>query len=282
QYLTFADASGDPDEARFVIIGVPFDGTSSFRSGSRHAPNKIREASYNFETYKFEHGADLADKRFYDAGNTEEFGNADTMVKGVYDYVKKFVDKGKFPILMGGEHSITPAAVKCFKDVGVISLDAHLDFRDSYLNEKNSHACTTRRISDIVGVHNVVPLGVRSLSLEEKEDADRMDLKYVNVYDIIEGEGIESAVETAMNHIKKDKIYLSLDMDVIDPSFAPGISNPEPFGVTPLDVKKVINQLKYRLVGFDVVEVSPPWDNGNTSALAARLIREVLITAGGE
>jgi agmatinase len=280
QYLTFADAVENIDEARFVLFGVPFDGTSSFRSGARHAPNKIREASYNFETYMFEHDNDICNIKYYDAGNTDEFGNAETMVKEVYGYVKNLVDKGKFPIMIGGEHSITPSAVRCFQNIGVISLDAHLDFRNSYLNEMNSHACSTRRISEIVGIGNIVPVGVRSLSFEEKEDSARMGLKYIDSFEILEGKGIEKAIKTALKNIKNEWIYLTLDIDVIDPCYAPGVGTPEPFGLTPLDIKKAISLLKDKLVGFDLVEVSPPWDQGITSALAARLIREVIMVVG--
>jgi agmatinase len=280
QYLTFADSSSSFEESRFVIFGVPFDGTCSFRSGARHAPNKIREASYNFETYMFEHDRDISDIEFYDAGNTDEFGNAETMTKGVHAFAKELVDKGKFPIMIGGEHSITPPVVRCFNDVGVISLDAHLDFRNSYLNERNSHACSTRRISEIVGIPHVVPVGVRSFSLEEKEDGEKLGLKFVNAFDIIGGTGIEKVVKSALNTIGREQIYLTLDIDVIDPCYAPAVGTPEPFGLTPLDVKKVIDLVGERLVGFDLVEVSPPWDHGNTAALAARLIREVIIVAG--
>jgi agmatinase len=280
QYLTFADSSSSFDDSRFVIFGVPFDGTSSFRSGARHAPNKIREASYNFETYMFEHDSDISDIEFYDAGNTDEFGNAETMTEGVHAFAKELIDKDKFPIMMGGEHSITPPVIRCFNDVGVISLDAHLDFRNSYLNEKNSHACSTRRISEIVGIQNVVPIGVRSFSLEEKEDAEKLGLKFINSFDIIEGLEIEKAVRSALENIGKERIYLTLDIDVMDPCYAPAVGTPEPFGITPLDVKKVIDLLGERLVGFDLVEVSPPWDHGNTSALAARLIREVIMVVG--
>jgi len=280
QYLTFADASEDFDDSKFVIVGVPFDGTSSFRSGARHAPNKIREASYNFETYMFEHGRDIEDIKFYDAGNTDEFGNADTMTKGVHSYVKDLVGKGKFPIMIGGEHSITPPTVRCFENISVLSLDAHLDFRNSYLNERNSHACTTRRISEIVGVQNVVPVGVRSFSFEEKEDSERMGLKFISSFEVFEGRGIERAIKKALKMIESDRIYLTLDIDVIDPSYAPAVGTPEPFGLTPLDIKKAINLLKDKLVGFDLVEVSPPWDHGNTATLAARLIREVILVVG--
>ena len=280
--LTFADSSCDLEGARFVIFGVPFDATCSFRSGARQGPNKIRESSYNFEPYMFEHAGDVSKVPFCDVGNSEEFGNAESMTKGVYENVKGFVDRGKFPIMLGGEHSITPPAVRCFRDVGVISLDAHMDFRNSYLDERNSHACATRRISEHVGVQNVVPIGVRSFSEEEREDAERMGLAHVSAFELLEGMSIEKAIKTALKHIRSERIYLTLDIDVVDPAYAPAVGTPEPFGLHPYDVKKAIDLLGDRLVGFDLVEVSPPWDHGNTAALAARLVREVLMVVGGK
>lgn len=273
----FADANSSLDEARFAIFGVPFDKTSSFRSGSALAPDKIREASYNFETYMFEHDEDIESIDFCDLGNLEEFENVNRMVQGVEEFTKGIVEKGKIPIVLGGEHSLTAGIVKCFEDIGVIVLDAHLDFRDEYEGEKFSHCCTVRRISDIVGVSNVVPIGVRSFSKEEKTDAEELGLRFISSYELREKTSMQEAVEKALSWIGRDKIYLSLDMDMIDPAFAPGVSNPEPFGLDPMEVKKCINHLDDRLVGFDVVEISPPFDNGNTSALAARLVREAIM-----
>ena len=272
--LKFADANSSFNDAKFVIFGVPFDSTSSFRSGSRFAPNRIREASYNFETYLMEHDIDLTDVPFHDAGNLDEYGNVDEMTGAVEDAVKKILPK--FPILIGGEHSLTIGAVKTLKNVSVVFIDAHLDFRDEYLGIKNSHACVSRRISEIVGIENVFSIGVRSFSREEKNDAEKLGLKYVSSFDVKE-KGIEKSIR---NLNLKKKIYLSLDMDSIDPSYAPGVGNPEPFGLTPLDVVKCIKILSDRLVGFDIVEVCPPHDNGNTSLLAARIIRDLIGCAG--
>lgn len=270
----FADANSSFNDAKFVIFGVPFDSTSSFRSGSRFAPNRIREASYNFETYLMEHDVDLIDVPIHDAGNLDEYGNVDEMTGAVEDAVKKILPK--FPILIGGEHSLTMGAVKPFKDVSVVFIDAHLDFREEYLGIKNSHACVSRRISEIVGVENVFSIGVRSFSREEKDDAEKLGLKYFSSFDIKE-KGVEKIIR---NLNLKKKIYLSLDMDGVDPSYAPGVGNPEPFGLTPLDVVKCIKILSDRLIGFDIVEVCPPHDNGNTSLLGARIIRDLIGCAG--
>ncbi len=275
--LLFADASSTLTDSDFAIFGVPFDGTSSFRSGTAQAPERIREASHNFETFKFEHGEDMESIRYCDLGDLEEFENVDLMMQGVEAFSSDLVRKNKFPIALGGEHSISPAIVKSFEDIGVISLDAHLDFRNEYEGEKNSHACSTRRISDSVGVEGVVPIGVRSMSKEESKDAEELGLRFISSYAFYKDPNMEETVERALKWMGREKIYLTLDMDVFDPAYAPGISNPEPFGLEPIEIKRCINHLADRLVGFDVVEVSPPFDNGNTSALAARLVREVIM-----
>lgn len=272
--VSFADANATFEDAEFVILGIPFDRTASFRSGARFAPNAIREASYNFETYIFEHEVDLLDVNFHDAGNLEELGTVDEMVKHAGSFIEGVVSKGKFPIVLGGEHSVTIPAVRSFRDVGVVSIDAHLDFRQEYLGERNSHACVTRRIAEHVGMENVVVLGVRSMSREEV--GDEMP-EFIDSFTIRE-EGMERAVRRAMSLIGKEKIYLTLDIDGIDPACAPGTGTPEPFGISDLDVKKCIDMLSSRLVGFDLVEVCPNYDKGNTAALSARLVREVMAT----
>ncbi len=262
--------------AKFVLFGVPFDSTSSYRKGSKFAPNAIRDASYNFEAWMFECSLDLAEVGLYDAGDLYELGTVDEMLDETKKTVREILDNGSFPIMLGGEHSVTPPAVSQFKDIGVIHIDAHLDYRDSYMGCANSHACASRRSADYVGVKNIVPMGMRSISKEEMDDVKKTGLKFIDAYKIHEM-GIEEAVESALKYMgNKKRIYLTLDIDGIDPAYAPGTGTPEPFGLTPLDVKKAIGILAPRLVGFDLVEVSPPYDNGNTSALAARLVKEVL------
>jgi len=268
----FAYANSEFDEAEFVILGVPFDRSTSFRSGARAGPNAIREASYNFEPYLFEHDIILTDIKVHDAGNIEEMGQAEDMIRETREYVSKIVKAGKFPILIGGEHTITVPAVQAFNEIGVISVDAHLDFRDEYMNNKLSHACVMRRNAEHVGIENVLAFGVRSISIEEKKGPMP---EYIDAYTIYE-DGVEKAFKRALNMIRREDIYFTLDIDGIDPAYAPGTGTPEPFGLSSMDVKKCINMLGPRLVGFDVNEVSPPYDKGNTAALAARMIMEVV------
>ncbi len=276
----FADASATYDEARVALFGVPYDRTCSFRGGSRFAPRSIRQASYNFETYMMDHQRDLHEIPVADLGDTPTYGPSTEMVDGVSKMASNIVGAGKIPIVIGGEHSLAPAVVRAFpKDVGVVGIDAHLDFRDSYLEDKWSHACSARRIADHVGVEHVVYMGVRSYSKEEREDLERLGLTYVSVYDIHE-RGIAAATERALKAINRDKIYLTIDIDGVDPAYAPAVGNPEPFGLAPLQVKKLIGILAPHLVGMDLNEVSPAWDFGQTSLLAARLIREAIMAIG--
>lgn len=271
--VSFLNAEHSYEEADVVIYGNTFDHTTCFRPGAREAPNFIRRASYNFEPYMYEHGVNLAELKVHDGGNFDVGVVVDDMIEEAGFYLKQAVRDGKFPILLGGEHSVTIPAVRAFEDIAVITIDAHLDSRDSYLGAKNSHACVTRRCADHVGIENVIALGVRSISDEEMQMEEVMP--FIDSYTIYE-KGIEWAVQKALDGVKKENIYLSIDIDGIDPAYAPGTGTPEPFGLTPFDVKKVINMVGERMVGFDVVEISPPLDNGNTSALAARLVKEAL------
>jgi agmatinase len=246
--LLFADATSDYESSEFVILGVPFDGTCSHRKGAKYAPRAIRQESYNFESLIFGYDLDLQTTQIlFDSGDLPELNSITQMLKSVELSTHGIIDDGKFPLILGGEHSLTPAAVKSFKsgqhqsfaDLVVIILDAHLDFRDEYLDLQNSHCSTSRRVSELVG--------------------------------------IESALNKALGFVNKDApIYLSLDIDVIDPAYAPGVGTPEPYGLKPLEIKKCIDILAPRLVGFDLVEVSPPFDNGNTSSLAAMMVRTII------
>ncbi len=276
----FSDADAKYEDARIALFGVPYDRTCSFRGGARFAPRAIRQASWNFESYMMDHGRNIREVPVADLGDTPSFGPSSEMVQGVSKMAADIVGAGKIPIVIGGEHSLAPAVVRAFpKDIGVIGIDAHLDFRDSYLEDKWSHACSARRCADHVGVEHVVYTAVRSFSEEEREDLARLGLTFVSVYEIHE-RGISAATEHALKAIDRDKIYLTIDIDGIDPAYAPGVGNPEPFGLVPLQVKRMLHILGPHLIGMDLNEVSPAWDFGQTSLLAARLIREAIMAIG--
>ena len=273
----FADAESSFDEAKYVIFGVPYDKTSSFRPGARNGPKEIRKASWNFETYNFRTGFDLSDVKFHDYGDLEvKDKTPDRMVEEVSKFTSKLLKNNKIPIAIGGEHSITPGIVNAYpKDIFVVSLDAHIDFRQKYENSSYNHACVTRRISDHVGIDNVVVIGIRSAEKEEFLEAKKLGLFYIDSYKIREN-GIEQVLGKTIKHIGNNKVYLTLDIDVIDPAFAPGTSTPEPFGLSSFDVLKCINAFSSHLIGFDIVEVCPDFDNGQTALLAAKLIRSFI------
>jgi len=282
----FADANAPAEGAEFGILGVPYDATSSFRSGSRAAPNAVRDASWNFETYLLSHDVDLTDIPIHDWGNIEDFARPEDMQGAVKEAVTAILIQGSFPVVIGGEHSLSPAVVSALKGAGaggvggfgIIVLDAHMDFRDQYLNIPQSHACATRRMGELAGFESIVPIGVRSVSREEMDEINddmRGRFRFITADDVRQN-GMTVSVNKALGLVGRDRIFLSLDIDCIDPAFAPGTGTPEPFGLTALDVREAIRILAPRLVGFDIVEIAPNYDNGNTAALGARLIREVI------
>ena len=271
----FADAEASFNDAKFVFYGYPFDGTACFRKGTSKAPDEIRKHSYNFETYLMELGIDLCDVSANDWGNLKITKNQDKNEKSLTELVSKIVDVSKFPIGIGGEHSLTPAAVQAvhskYSNLSVVILDAHLDFRHEYEGNSKSHATVTRRVSEIVGLDKVRSIGIRSVSQSEISEARAVGLKFLESGWIELREYLADVIDEL-----DGPVYLSLDMDAIDPAFAPGVGTPEPFGMTPYEVLQTINFFADRIVGFDCVEVCPKYDNGNTSALAARIIRHLV------
>jgi len=273
----FADAESNFNDAEFVIFGVPYDKTSSFRRGASQAPKEIRQAGWNFETYYLKTGVDLKDIKFHDYGDIDvKNDKPEVMIRKVREFTSKLLEKNKFPIAIGGEHSITTGIIQAFsKDIAVLSLDAHIDFRQQYENEPYNHACAIRRIADHVDINNIAVFGVRSAEKEEFDEAKKNRLFYIDSF-FIRNNGIKKAIDETKKHLKNKRVYLSLDIDVIDPAYAPGTSTPEPFGITPFDVLECIESFSSQLIGFDVVEVCPPFDKGETALLAAKFVRYVV------
>ena len=273
----FADAEANFENSDFVIFGVPYDKTTSFRSSASKGPKEIRIASWNFETFNIKTGVDLRDIKFHDYGDLDVTKDSPkVMVEKVHKFVSSLIEKNKFPIAIGGEHSITPGIIRAFpEDIAVLLLDAHMDFRNEYENETYNHACVVKRISDMVGIDNIAVFGVRSAEKEEFEDAKNKGLFYIDSY-FVKNNGVKEAIKEVKTRFKNKKIYLSLDMDVVDPAYAPAVSTPEPFGLTPFDVVEVIETFASKLVGFDIMEVCPPYDHGETAILAAKIIRYLI------
>jgi len=277
----FADAESSFDDAEFVIFGVPYDKTSSFRKGASQAPKEIRQASWNFETYDIQTDSDIKEIKIHDYGDINVKNlNPKQMVNEVKIVTSRILENHKFPIIIGGEHSITAGVIEAYqKDISVVSLDAHIDFREQYENESYNHACTIRRIADHIDIDKIAVLGIRSAEKEELKEAKKLGLFFMDAF-TIQKQGILNGVNEVKEYLKNNKVYLTLDIDVIDPAYAPGTSTPEPFGLKPLDILECIKSFSSNLVGFDLVEVCPPYDNGETSLLAAKLIRLLMGIVG--
>ncbi len=285
----FADAHSTYEDARFVIFGVPFDATSSFRYGSRDAPDAIRKASYNFETYNEFYDIDLANLQIHDSGDIDvgiESGLcADDMLCMVRDATAMILADSKIPIALGGEHTLSCGCIRAFCDaphcdsdsIGAIILDAHLDLRPEYLGLKHSHACVSRNLIDDL-TDKCALIGVRSGSAGEYTYAREKGILYSSADDVNDC-GMEPVIQGAIDALHDcgaTRIYLSIDIDVIDPGYAPGVGNPEPFGLSPRDVRTAIRVAAPCMCGLDIVEVNPGYDRGESAIIGARLVREFI------
>ena len=255
--------------ADVVFLGIPFDGTSCFRTGSREAPNRIRQMSYTLETYSDISMRDLKDLKMADYGNVAVSpGSTDESLRRIKAAVADIA--GKFPVLVGGEHIVTlpivQALLKQHPKLTVLQFDAHLDLKDEYMGNKYSHVTVMRRLAEILGKKRIIQCGARSFAPEEKDFAQKNT--------------ILKTPENLREFDIQGPVYITVDMDVFDPAFAPGVSTPEPCGISPKEFLDVIVALggKVDVVGFDVVEACPPHDSGDiTSLLAASAIKEILL-----
>ncbi|MCE4610960.1 MAG: agmatinase [Desulfurococcales archaeon] len=284
--LTFYGSPSRRD-AKFNIIGVPFDSTSSYRSGQRFAPRALREASLNIEGNGYAVGGSIDDVSISDLGDVAVIhGDVSSTLERVAIVVKEVASRGSIPVLVGGEHTITLGALRGLLRAGVrpclLVLDAHFDLRSEYLGFRFSHATVMRRVTEEVGV-KIFYVGVRAYDNEEVAIAEGMaGIGYITAwnFDVL---GVKGVVAKARSFLGEcDSIYISIDMDVYDPAYAPGVANPEPGGLPPGKVLPLIAHLAAdeRVVGLDLVEVAPPHDCGDiTSILAAKTLQQALIAA---
>lgn len=265
------------ERSNVIFLGVPLDVTSSYRSGYRFGPARIREASANLETYLTSAGLDVFERL-----NISDLG--DLMVtptdlgstgERILRSVQRVTKDGKMPILLGGEHTISYFALQAFKDVFVVHLDAHRDLRDEYSGDKLCHATVMRRVLDYLPPERLLQVGIRSCSKEEAEFAKEAGITTYTSEQIIDD---TSRIITEVRKLVGDaRIYLTIDLDVLDPAFAPGVATPEPGGPSTVEFLRLIRELgKLDLWAFDVVELVPPYDDGTTSFVAAKIIYELL------
>ena len=267
----FADADAEYSSADYVLFGVPFDGTTSFKAGCRDAPLAIRQVSYNIETYLPFYDLEMTDVSVHDMGDMYVECLPDLMVEQVADAVSDLMKDEKIPVMMGGEHSVTIGAVQTLKPKWYVVCDAHLDMQDEYRGSPFNHDCVTARVSE--AVENIVIIGARSGCREEFEFA--RENYHLYTADDVEERGIRSVLDEVSELIGDDSLYLSIDADAIDCCMTPGLGTPEPFGLSPADVRAVIRRLSKNAVGFDYVEVLPN-DEGQTAMVAAHMIREFI------
>lgn len=276
-------AAGDDPNAPVVLLGAALDVTTSFRPGTRFGPARIRAVSDGLEEYSPSLDKDLADVPFYDAGDIDlSPGNTPASLDAIEAAVADVVGRGQLPIVLGGEHLMTLGAVRGVlqhvPDVAVIQFDAHADLRDDYLGEKLSHATVIRRVAELIGPERVYQLGIRSGTGEEF----RYGHQHTHFHPLPLGGGLADLAEQVADAVGDRPVYITVDIDVIDPGFAPGTGTPEPGGVSPGELLRALYKLqRLRVVGIDLVEVCPPQDASDvTSLLAAKLVREAIVCFG--
>ena len=275
----FLGAQRSVDQCKVSLLGVPYDGTCCYRPGARFGPAAVREDSYGIETYCPQLNLDLENIKFADVGSLDvPFGNAKLTIDYVEDATAVLLNNNLKPLIIGGEHSITSGIIKSviknYPELLIIQLDAHADLRDEWLGSKFSHACTMKRCLEILPSKKIFQIGIRSGTKSEF-------LEMNNTKRLIQHTLGENAkyLEEALKSFKGAPIYLTFDLDWFDPSIMPGTGTPEPGGYFWGDFAAVVDVIKsHNLIGADVVELSPKFDNsGISSVLAAKVIRSLIM-----
>lgn len=274
----FSGLSSSYEDADYVVVGVPYDRTSTYRAGARFAPHAIREASANIETFSVRTGIDVEDLRICDLGDLSVTDNPKEVIERIRLVVNEILSQRKMPVILGGEHSVSLGGVKAAgADTTVVDFDAHMDLRNEYNGESLSHAAVMRRISEFTGTERIVQVGTRAFCREEVEfsransvrsipalDIHRMplDQNLARLKDMLEGCG---------------KIYLTIDMDALDPAYAPAVGNPEADGLSLNTALSFIEEVcTGNVIAIDLTEVTPHYDTGATAVQAARILFESL------
>ena len=273
---TFIGCDNEYDESQIVIFGAPFDGTTSYRPGTRFAAAAMRNESTGIETYSPYQDKDLEDYNIFDGGDLEfVFGNPAKNIAIIKEYVSGLLKDNKIPAMIGGEHLVTLGAVQAvaekYNDLHIIHFDAHADLRDDYLGEKLSHATVLHRVWDIVGDNKIFQFGIRSGEKGEFEFAKNHT--YMNKFDM-------KTLDEVIAKLKNKPVYITIDLDVLDSSVFPGTGTPEAGGIT---FKELMNAIMLfqnleNIVAFDINELSPMLDaSGASTACACKVLREMLL-----
>lgn len=272
---TFLGCDNEFDESRIVIFGAPFDSTTSFRPGTRFASRTMRAESYGLETYSPYQNLDMNDAAIFDSGDLELcFGKTELALNDIESRTSEILDAGKIPLMIGGEHLVTLGALRAvakrYPELHVIHFDAHADLRDEYLGAQLSHAAVLHRVWDILGDGRIFQFGIRSGDRSEFEWGK--DHVKTHMFDF---DGLEETVEA----LKNKPVYLTIDLDVLDPSVFPGTGTPEAGGVTFKELLNAVLKVScLNIVGMDLNELSPMLDaSGASTAVALKIMRELLL-----
>ena len=258
-----------------ILFGIPFDSTHSYRPGTRFGPDAIRESFNNIEIFMPQFSVDLEDTNIEDLGNTKHTVVPKEMLEMVSKITSELIKKEKQLIILGGEHLITLGTYPSFpKETGYIVFDAHYDLRDEYADIKLSHAAYLRRIVEKQGSDKIIHVGARAYVKEELVFKEENKIKTISDWDIRHGNGAKLIKDAASVF---DKLYVSIDLDVLDPAFAPGVGNPEAVGITSRELYEMVCSLEgQKIIAADIVELCPTFDNGSTGAIAARLMSSII------
>ncbi|WP_353854303.1 agmatinase [Bacillus sp. Bos-x628] len=267
------------EDAKVILYGMPMDWTVSYRPGSRFGPNRIREVSIGLEEYSPYLDRQLHEVPFFDAGDIPlPFGNAQKSLDLIEVYVDSILEKGKFPLGMGGEHLVSwpvfRAMHKKYPDLAIIHMDAHTDLREEYEGEPLSHSTPIRKVAELIGPENVFSFGIRSGMKEEFEWAKKAGM-HISKFEVLE------PLKEVLPKLKGRPVYVTIDIDVLDPAHAPGTGTVDAGGITSKELLASIHAIAgsdVNVVGADLVEVAPVYDHSDQTAnTASKLLREMLL-----
>lgn len=274
--MNFIAAEADFDEARAVIFGAPFDGTTSFRPGTRFGPGAIRAESDGIETYSPYQNKDIEDIAVFDSGDLLlPFGNTEAVLEEICARTAEILEAGKMPVMLGGEHLVTLGAVRAmvqkYPELHIIHFDAHTDLRDDYLGERLSHATVIRRCHDLLGDGRIHQFGIRS--------GERAEWDFAFAHTNFHPFNVKDVLDVVLALGSDVPVYVTLDLDVLDPSLFCGTGTPEAGGVFFQDLEEALLALEaLNVVGFDMNELSPHYDaSGVSTAVACKVLREMLL-----
>ena len=267
------------EESEAVLYGMPMDWTVSFRPGSRFGPARIREVSVGLEEYSAYLDRELEEVKYYDAGDIPlPFGNAQRSLDMIEDFVGQILAADKFPLGMGGEHLVTwpviRAMYKKYPDLAIIHMDAHTDLRENYEGEPLSHSTPIRKAAELIGPQNVFSFGIRSGMKEEFQWAKEVGM-YIAKFEVLE------PLKEILPKLAGRPVYVTIDIDVLDPAHAPGTGTVDAGGITSRELLASIHEIAksdIKVVGADLVEVAPIYDpSEQTANTASKLLREMIL-----